>query len=159
MINLSIPLWSDFIATPCREDGADLKILSIPLWSDFILTYDDLINLTNFSPFNPTMVWFYLLLRIYCEFTDTMFFQSHYGLILSVGHESTAKLLSKLLNAFNPTMVWFYHIWLVTSCLDITAFQSHYGLILSKMQRQKNSTNSTTFNPTMVWFYPDRVTP
>ena len=58
---LSIPFWSDFIATPRREDGADLKILSIPFWSDFIRAIKAVVEKL------------------------TADFQSHFGLILSNG--------------------------------------------------------------------------
>ena len=66
---------SDWNSEVCR------KSLSIPLWSDFIMSIlnccDDLI----FS-FNPTMVWFYLIWMAECK-EMYIFFQSHYGLILS----------------------------------------------------------------------------
>ena len=80
---LSIPLWSDFIAIEFRISvfptpnfqshyglilsyrTISLKIfsvirLSIPLWSDFIFIYTSL-HVCGKSPFNPTMVWFYLI--------------------------------------------------------------------------------------------------
>ncbi len=57
-----------------------------------------------------------------------MYFQSHYGLILS-GIKGVNWIIESL--TFNPTMVWFY--------------------LISKTVRA--SSRCFTFNPTMVWFY------
>ena len=105
-----------------------IVFLSIPLWSDFIIDQKDLVHRYPF------------------------YFQSHYGLILSV---KQAEVTS---------------ITLLTS-----AFQSHYGLILSDKYKYPYKSlyqlsiplwsdfiqwrgwnpirTFNAFNPTMVWFY------
>ena len=79
---LSIPLWSDFIRVRSSSQSYVLRLLSIPLWSDFILAKISILAQKN-PPFNPTMVWFYLehWLR---DCWEAEYFQSHYGLILSL---------------------------------------------------------------------------
>ena len=114
-----------------RQSYKSFWQLSIPLWSDFIEVMK--VEIT--------------------EIVDK-FFQSHYGLILSLA-SLTAVFGSEL--AFNPTMVWFYQFtekrWTSsTSLLSIPLwsdfikamelnlkekeafFQSHYGLILSAVR-------------------------
>ena len=127
---LSIPLWSDFIekATKCSRKQSE-KELSIPLWSDFILQLSPKQTRSRaVNPFNPTMVWFYLVsvkskhiieselsIPLWSDFIFSLFlsssvtwvsFQSHYGLILS--QETPIKYTCSC-SPFNPTMVWFYH--------------------------------------------------
>ena len=79
--------------------------LSIPLWSDFI-KLEEQRKESSEKPFNPTMVWFYLNLA-YIPFVAVVAFQSHYGLILSREIEDEEE---SEITAFNPTMVWFYLI-------------------------------------------------
>ena len=101
---LSIPLWSDFIQGSYFHRVLTMSGLSIPLWSDFILH-----------------LCFHL-------FTVHYYFQSHYGLILSM-------------------------LWKITASTSSVSFQSHYGLILSVIITVSPHTTLSPFNPTMVWFY------
>ena len=73
------------------------------------------------------MVWFYQATFGFGA-THIVFFQSHYGLILSWMKRSTT--LRKE-GTFNPTMVWFYRFGASNARLYMFDFQSHYGLILS----------------------------
>ena len=81
--------------------------------------------------FNPTMVWFYLpcncvrvviayylsiplwsdfiTFLIFSRVLSMNFFQSHYGLILSL---YCWRPLEQPLRSFNPTMVWFYLLFM-----------------------------------------------
>ncbi len=61
-----------------------LWYLSIPLWSDFI-DYIFSQKILQMSTFNPTMVWFYPMGRFFISIAK-YYFQSHYGLILSISH-------------------------------------------------------------------------
>ena len=79
-------------------------VLSIPFWSDFILQ---------------------LVLKI---IMNSLYFQSHFGLILSHCVLKIA-LLHHL--SFNPILVWFYHPERGQVKLPEKSFQSHFGLILS----------------------------
>ena len=167
---LSIPFWSDFIkqppllidnpATPFQSHfGLILSLVPVPYMqcSDCFQSHFGLIlsnrtgepdELQN-HPFNPILVWFYLLVskflhfRYEClsipfwsdfiehEFTwpnrRVLLFQSHFGLILS-WHGITYNIATLL-------------------------FQSHFGLILSLFLYVTVRCFYFTFNPILVWFY------
>ena len=78
--------------------------LSIPLWSDFILDLDRELTCL-FLPFNPTMVWFYLIraeIDFYrCRNLSIPLWSDF--IVLWVTRNDLFILLT-----FNPTMVWFY---------------------------------------------------
>ena len=102
---LSIPLWSDFISQ------ASLRMLSCRLAFNptMVWFYRTVVRiaLNKYLTFNPTMVWFYLPLwelvssplsrlsiplwsdfiraKLFKFLSKLKYFQSHYGLILSVG--------------------------------------------------------------------------
>ncbi len=140
------------------------RVLSIPLWSDFIAVENDNVQRQQFS-FNPTMVWFYLLMRtrqptnsltlsipLWSDFIrlrdgDTVpvhprGFQSHYGLILST---SARKSLKNFTETFNPTIGVRKWGW---EKLSIPLWSD---FIISLMPQIRICRK--TFNPTMVWFY------
>ena len=131
---LSIPLWSDFIDYMEQQFRTEENILSIPLWSDFIYGYI-VRNASTLNTFNPTMVWFYRKGVLRESIEHRLYFQSHYGLILS-----WANLIEHILSlfAFNPTMVWFYRAICCQKERWSYCFQSHYGLILSSLSYQVN---------------------
>ena len=103
-----------------------MHTLSIPLWSDFI-----------------TLVYNVLHLR-------STFFQSHYGLILSL-FKHIYGIWKEI--SFNPTMVWFYPavkrlVYRSKIKLSIPLWSDFiYKLWLISI------TIWRAFNPTMVWFY------
>ena len=101
------------------------------------------------------------------------YFQSHFGLILSV--ESWCSHHSCEIS-FNPILVWFYlnvciygieftfHLsipfwsdfivyFFPVSAETTSFFQSHFGLILSHTETLFNEVKNITFNPILVWFY------
>ena len=83
--------------------------LSIPFWSDFIFQFNDVLI--------PLIV----------------FFQSHFGLILSIALEVYKYMKSA---AFNPILVWFY-----------------------RLERDfETSSFVKPFNPILVWFYHELLT-
>ena len=106
-VNLSIPLWSDFIVRKMEE----LEIIEINFQSHYGLI------LSNF--------------RRGQNGKRNSHFQSHYGLILS---QSTTSCKCGAFHPFNPTMVWFYHMRRETRWRIKNDFQSHYGLILSSLK-------------------------
>ena len=108
------------------------KGLSIPLWSDFISGLTTSAPIFSASAFNPTMVWFYreslpelcilqdyLSIPLWSDFISAvvsiililylLYFQSHYGLILS---SFSIHCRTQFWLSFNPTMVWFYHVFI-----------------------------------------------
>ncbi len=103
-----------------------------------------------------------------------MFFQSHFGLILSIPFFNHS---IRSCFAFNPILVWFYRcsyyirialssflsipfwsdfiISIIRKFLSaLTNFQSHFGLILSAWRRDFAVCTGWAFNPILVWFYP-----
>ena len=100
------------------------------------------------------MVWFYREVNG-IPVVKTTFFQSHYGLILSISiqHRWTnsyfqshyglilsdaMSIMRTLTEAFNPTMVWFYpETAFNLEAEPVEDFQSHYGLILSIAENKK----------------------
>ena len=68
--------------------------LSIPLWSDFIKRWQEIVDTAD-KTFNPTMVWFYHKVLVEIEYHEE-FFQSHYGLILSLWKMTTYRGSSSL---------------------------------------------------------------
>ena len=100
------------------------------------------------------MVWFYHIFIIRTN-DGTKYFQSHYGLILSL--KFSARFFQTF-PAFNPTMVWFYRI----NSGGYDFYEKHLSIplwsdfILQSVQSlRKNSLQP--FNPTMVWFYHCRI--
>ena len=96
------------------------------------------------------MVWFYQF-RTEENIWFIIYFQSHYGLILS---ERLQRAKRSWQSAFNPTMVWFYPgITVYSSPLNTTTFNPtmvwFYLLTWVLLSLQ----GTVTFNPTMVWFY------
>ena len=151
VLQLSIPLWSDFIMCLLANSISSLKFFQ----SHYGLILSDrqsILGQEKESPFNPTMVWFYHVLRrcktlytnvlqlsiplwsdfIMCLLANSIsslkFFQSHYGLILS---SYNAPVNVPHCATFNPTMVWFYRKTKIYGIQVKANFQSHYGLILS----------------------------
>ncbi len=99
-------------------------------------------------------------------------FQSHYGLILSIGElddiyaedDLSIPLWSDFISMKRHTKSWsntlsiplwsdFIHRHLQQVESYLSLFQSHYGLILSKRKRCMYYFRELPFNPTMVWFY------
>ena len=170
--------------------------LSIPLWSDFIFCEEVRIY-DEFRSFNPTMVWFYqstprpkrnfcnkLSIPLWSDFIKdfsgnnndgTIYFQSHYGLILSEHYQENNGCPGTNLSI--PLWSDFIEFASKFECFGEAYFQSHYGLILSLEELIKNEfyyslsiplwsdfiSNESrifafflsldAFNPTMVWFY------
>ena len=101
---LSIPLWSDFIPW-CQFCIASCAV-GFQSHYGLILSKNHHSDRDTFEqPFNPTMVWFYLL-------ACTLAITKHYSLSIP--------LWSDFINA---------RAWLCRYCY--CCFQSHYGLILS----------------------------
>ena len=102
--------------------------LSIPLWSDFI-------------PFS-----------VKNEDATENYFQSHYGLILSLWKLCVA---GHRIRAFNPTMVWFYHCCRTTRLFTLRPFNPTMVWFYQKWRCvcQSPTSRLRAFNPTMVWFY------
>ena len=124
--------------------------LSIPLWSDFIAKfYQFLISSRWASAFNPTMVWFYPLSVISIALL-IIFFQSHYGLILSYSSRRTSDFFQQL---SIPLWSDFISVKIDGTTYTRASFQSHYGLILSLLVQRAIHCWGLSFNPTMVWFY------
>ena len=65
----------------CKRSCRNRK-LSIPFWSDFII-FGSVLAFVSIWPFNPILVWFYPSVIAEMSFSES-FFQSHFGLILSV---------------------------------------------------------------------------
>ena len=121
--------------------------------------------------FNPILVWFYLCSVCKKIKVHFCFFQSHFGLILSVkkqldgikvptfqshfglilSHHKGPKDSQGL--SFNPILVWFYLVRSAQQLEKRKNFQSHFGLILSLPLLSKNIIIFSSFNPILVWFY------
>ena len=101
------------------------------------------------SPFNPTMVWFYLE-AIWKEIAEIK--------TLSIPLWSDFIVRKNEGVCVNPPHPAFSGGRGCGGVAEGTwrqcSFQSHYGLILSLKSLRKMATQSS-FNPTMVWFYPD----
>ena len=80
------------------------------------------------SSFNPTMVWFYLLI-LHLETHIAKSFQSHYGLILSYWFVKVNRNWSIRLSI--PLWSDFISLMKKVFLRNPVHFQSHYGLILS----------------------------
>ena len=86
----------------------NLGELSIPFWSDFILAENPNKLLDAIKAFNPILVWFYhTSLNACIGIKRHTCFQSHFGLILSLG---SPLYIDHQILPFNPILVWFYLI-------------------------------------------------
>ena len=107
-------------------------------------------NLFRLASFNPTMVWFYhelpqtgdmtdafLSIPLWSDFIDVetilrkiglMYFQSHYGLILSVHDVMPFAVARSFQSHYGLILSWISPLF---SDARNKFFQSHYGLILS----------------------------
>ncbi len=168
---LSIPFWSDFIRKAIELDSERRAAFNpILVWFYQLLSWQSR-YLYRIS-FNPILVWFYLATN-YILSKWISFFQSHFGLILSL-QKHPANQEPQL--PFNPILVWFYQnntendtrfdrllsipFWsdFIKQLENLViptgyVFQSHFGLILSVLLLSLRLQLQLSFNPILVWFY------
>ncbi len=104
-------------------------LLSIPFWSDFI-----------------ALLWS-------VRTTLVLFFQSHFGLILSCWILNIHHLL---LLSFNPILVWFYPNVPPNRLNSLIALSIPFWSDFIAVWILCNSRFHLAFNPILVWFYRER---
>ena len=125
-LNLSIPFWSDFIEQRARNHSNDIG-LSIPFWSDFIMALNSCLLQLHF--FQSHFGLILSLAKILGRGVEIDYrFQSHFGLILS----KTVELWDE---SGSGLSIPFWSDFIITSNFmqrgSRLFFQSHFGLILS----------------------------
>ena len=123
--------------------------LSIPFWSDFISSFCKDV-LRNSGAFNPILVWFYLS-NATLSFVNALRFQSHFGLILSSRPRRCGCPWKCFQSHFG--LILSQRRLLAKQLLNFLDFQSHFGLILSGWERKSFTLQDLPFNPILVWFY------